>query len=139
MSTTPSNDTTARVSGAVLGIIIFLIGVALIGYVFMAANRLFNEPPPQISTASVSTPAQAAETGAATAAAAAAAGGDAGAAVAAPSPAVMQMGATLTQFVKQVLVLIVMCIAGSVIASKGIQLFFASRSLASARSRPDPD
>lgn len=128
MSTSSSNDTTARVSGAVLGIIIFLIGVALIGYVFVAANRLFNEPPPQLSTAAVPSPAVAAREAVDAA--------EKGAPASAPSDAVMQMGSTLTQFVKQVLVLIVMCIAGSVIASKGIQLFFASRSLPPPKADP---
>src|SRR5687767_14921357 len=104
MSTNSSNDTTARVSGAVLGIIIFLIGVALVGYVFVAANRLFTEPPPQLSTVAVPPPTEVAQTAANDVAA--------GATTNATYPAVTKVGETLTQFVKQVLVLIGMCIAG---------------------------
>ncbi len=99
--------------GVALGILVFLVGVALVGYVFAEANRLFHTPPPSVPAAlPAPTPSGA--------------GADAAASSNAASGAALEIGRSLTQFLQQLLVLLVMCVAGSVIASKGVQLMFAS-------------
>jgi hypothetical protein len=100
---------------AVLGVVVFLIGVALLGYVFVAANGLFNAPPPQVPSAPPP----------ATAAAAGAAG------TASPAgTAALAIGQQFSALVQKLLVLLVMCVAGSVVASKGVQMAFAARNAA---------
>jgi hypothetical protein len=94
------------VTARLLGILVFLAGVALIAYVFWSANTLFHQPPPTVPAV----------------AAAKAASGNA---AAAPS-ATVEIGRSLVDYLKQLLTLLVMCIAGSVIASKGVQMYFSA-------------
>ena len=118
---TPADNATRR-SGSVLGIVVFLVGIVLLGYVFATARALFDAPPPPIPTtaaapAATTTPAPATTAGTASASAPTAADSNA-----APSAALV-IGQSLTQFVQKLFVLLLMCIAGSLIASKGIDLF----------------
>jgi len=101
------HDTPARI----VGLLVFFAGVGLLVWVFVAANDLFHTPPPPVPAPPVS-PATAAAGGAA--------------ANTGPSPFVA-IGASFGVLVRQILLLLLMSVAGSVIASKGIQLYFAAR------------
>lgn len=101
-----------RVGGAVLGILVFLAGVALVGYVFTSARVLFDEPPP---TLPLPTPPATTGTGAGQAANTAASTAATGAALA--------LGQSFTQFLQRLLALLLMCVAGSAIGALGIHLF----------------
>lgn len=100
-SLTPDN-----VTARILGILVFLAGVALIVYVFWSANLLFHQPPPSVSPTAATTAAS-------------------GNAAVAPSEA-MDIGRSLADYLKRLLTLLIMCIAGSVIASRGVHLFFSA-------------
>lgn len=111
----PTRNTTedaTRISGAVLGILVFLGGIALLGYVFMTAQHLFTEAPPPVPAPP--------------------------AAGATPDPnaaaATTAIGQSLMDFGKRLLLLLLMCIAGSVIASRGIELFFKACAAAPPKS-----
>jgi hypothetical protein len=109
-SASHTSDHRARISGTVLGIVVFLIGVALLGYVFATARTLFDAPSVIPAAAfAVASPAPA--------------GATVAAAPAAPAATAL-IGQSLTSFLQKLLVLLLMCIAGSVIASQGINLFF---------------
>ena len=97
-----ADDITARI----LGILVFLAGVALIVYVFWSADLLFHQAPPSVPV---------------TAAAKAASGN----ASAAPSAAI-EIGRSMVDYLKRLLTLLIMCIAGSVIASRGVHLYFSA-------------
>ena len=103
------HDTPARITG----LLVFLAVIGLLVFVFVAAHTLFNTPAPAVPT----TPAPSA--GAAT-----------------PSVGV-EIGRSFGQLGRQILLLLLMCIAGSVIASKGIQLFFAARPIGGAQGTND--
>lgn len=110
---TPSAD---NVTARILGILVFLAGVALIAYVFWSANTLFHQAPPEV-------PAVAAK----------AAATNAGVA---PSAA-MELGRSLVDYLKQLLTLFLMCVAGSLIASRGVHLYFsAGRANAAGSTNP---
>ena len=102
-----------RIGGAVLGILVFLGGIALLVLVFTTARTLFGEaPPPPPVTPPVT-----------------------GAAASADTPsAIPALGQSLMDFAKRLLLLLLMCIAGSVIASRGIELFFKACAAAPPRS-----
>jgi hypothetical protein len=107
----PADNVTARI----LGILVFLGGVALIAYVFWSANTLFHQPPPSVPTAAASK--------AATSSAVA------------PSAAV-EIGRSMVDYLKQLLTLLVMSIAGSLIASKGAQMYFSAGRAATGSHPP---
>jgi hypothetical protein len=108
-------DHPARTSGAIIGILVFLLGVALLGYVFLQARGLFEQPPPPLPQA---VPAGSPE------------------AATAPAPT-MVLGQNLAYFLQRLLVLFLMCVAGSLIAGQGVNLFF--KTLAAAPPPPsDP-
>lgn len=95
-----------------LGLLVFLAGVGVLVWVFLAANRLFNTPAPPLPVAA---PANAANPG--------------------PSPFVA-IGASFGELVQRLLVLLLMSVAGSVVASKGVQLYFAARPLPGGDALP---
>lgn len=101
-----SSPTADNITARVLGILVFLVGVALIAYVFWSANSLFHQPPPSVPAV----------------AAAKAAGANA---AAAPSAAI-EIGRSMMDYLKQLLTLFLMCAAGSLIASRGIHLYFSA-------------
>jgi hypothetical protein len=103
------HDTAARITG----LLVFLAGIGLLAFVFISAHTLFNAPAPAAPPAT---------------------GGAAGGG--APSAAV-EIGRSFSQLGRQILVLLLMCIAGSVIASKGIQLYFAARPTAGTPATKD--
>jgi hypothetical protein len=103
-----SRPSTDNIAARVLGILVFLAGVALLGYVFATANTLFHLPPPHVPE----------PTSAATSAAAGSG--------AAPAAAAIAIGQSLSDYIKQLLALLLMCIAGSLVASKGIHLYFSA-------------
>jgi len=97
---------------------VFLGGIGLLWYVFQTANGLFNQPAPHVSTVA---PAQAA----------------AGNAAAAPSAA-LEIGRDLTEYLKKLLTLLLMCVAGSLISSAGIRLYFSAGRAHAASQSTDP-
>ena len=100
--------------GAILGIVVFLVGVVLVADVFYTAYGMFTAAPAPL-------PAQ-------TATAAA------GKAVSETSAATAAITTAMVDFVKRLFLLLLMCIAGAIIASQGSSLFF--RSLAAVPSAP---
>jgi hypothetical protein len=74
--------------------------MAMIAFVFTYANTLLSAPPPPVPQVGT---------------------GDNAAAAAG-----MQLGAPLVSLLQKLLILLVMCVAGSVFASKGIQMLFAA-------------
>jgi hypothetical protein len=100
------SPTADNITARILGILVFLAGVALIAYVFWSANTLFHQPPPSVPVA------------AATKAAA-------GSAATAPSAAV-EIGRSMVDYLKQLLTLFLMCVAGSLIASRGVHMYFSA-------------
>ncbi|MBC8104616.1 MAG: hypothetical protein H7Z41_18730 [Cytophagales bacterium] len=102
----------------VLGILVFLAGIALLGYVFWSSNLLFSQPPPQVPVASAAKAAS-------------------GSAAAAPSAA-LEIGRSLADYLKQLLALLVKCIAGSLIASKGVQMYFSAGRASASGSESAP-
>lgn len=103
------HDIPARIAG----LLVFLFGVALLVFVFIAANSLFNAPAPVVPPPP---PPGATATG--------------------PSAAA-EIGKSFSQLFRQILLLLLMCVAGSVIASKGIQLYFAARPASAPGATPN--
>lgn len=103
--------------GAILGIVVFVVGVALVADVFYTAYGLFNAAPPPLPAPTVT--AATAKTGEATASATTA------------------ITSSLVDFVKKLLLLLLMSVAGAIIASLGSSLFFRSLA-ASPTSGPTP-
>lgn len=82
-----------------------MAGVGILVWVFVMANRLFNTPAPPLPAAP---PANAANPG---------------------SSPFLAIGASFGDLLRRLLLLLLMSVAGSVIASKGVQLYFAARPL----------
>jgi hypothetical protein len=125
-----------HLSGALIGLVIFFVGIGLLYGVFQDAHRLFTEkqppvnlaipmasanptlpvkPVPKASPSPASTPAPTPD---------------------ATSTAVSNISSSLFGFIRQWLLLLLMCIAGSFIASRGIELFF--RACSAALHPPKP-
>lgn len=100
LSSTPSSAVPApHRSGRAVALCVFLLGVVLLGVVFALAYELFRAPVPGLGLSA--TP---------------------GAAVPPPATAI---GSALAAFVRQIVLLLLMTIAGSVMAGKGIALYFS--------------
>jgi hypothetical protein len=93
----------------------------MVYYVFTTARALFDAPPPALPALPAPTPAPSPGVTGATGANA-----GAGQAASAATSAALVLGQSLTQFIQKLFVLLVMCVAGSAIASLGIRLFFNS-------------
>lgn len=102
-------------AGLVCGILVFLLGVALLGYVFLTARTLFEAPAPPIPA---SPPAGSPE------------------AATAPPPTLV-LGQSLAHFLQQLLILFLMCVAGSLVAGQGVNMFF--KALAAVPHHPPHD
>lgn len=87
------------VPGRLLAFLVFLLGIGLLCAVFSLAWSLFQAPVPNLNL-----PVKPGMT----------------------TPAAANIGAALTAFVRQLLLLAVMALAGSIIASKGVQLYFGT-------------
>ena len=122
---TSHQETAVRRSGAALGIVVFLVGIALIGFVFVQAKALFAAPSPALPIP-VATPTPSASPSP-----------GAGSVSPEASNAAIAIGGIALDFVKQVLFLLVMCIVGSAMASHGANLFFKACAAAPPVVRPD--
>ena len=94
-----------------LGMLVFLLGIGLIVYVFQQANVLFNAPQMPVAP----TPS-----------------GPSAGTVAAPAGEALgktaaAIGADLATFVRRLLTLLVMALAGGLVASQGVRLMGALR------------
>lgn len=83
-----------------MGFLLFLGGAAMIAYVFSYANSLLAAPPPPVPQIGT---------------------GDNAA-----TQAGLQLGTSLVNLLGKLLILLAMCVFGSVFASKGIQMLFAA-------------
>lgn len=86
----------------VLGLVVFLGGIAVLAFVFMTAYHLFHSPLGAIKTAAP------------------------GSSV---TPAAQQIGQSALSLLVRIALLIVMTIVGSLIAGRGVQMYFASGDL----------
>ena len=111
--TTPSHQHDRL--GRLIGLVVFFAGVGLLAWVFVRANDLFNAPPPAVPNPPAPAPASGAST--------------------TPSPFV-PIAASFATLLRQLLLLLLMSVAGSLMASKGVQMFFAARPLPGDSSGP---
>ncbi|MGI6295871.1 MAG: hypothetical protein ACOX3G_07245 [Armatimonadota bacterium] len=88
-------------AGRLLGILVFLVGIAILVVVAVLAYNLFSA-----STSAVQLKP----------------GGDGAAA---------SLGASVVRFIYQILLLIVLCVAGSLVAARGLHLYFVASGPAS--------
>jgi hypothetical protein len=88
----------ADVSGRLVALLVFLVGVGMLVFVFVTALHLFRAPVPGLEPL-----------------------GKAGAALPAAN-----IGAALAAFVRELLLLLVMTLAGSLLASRGAHLYFGT-------------
>ena len=95
------------IAGSLLGILVFLIGIAILVVVAIKAYGLF--------TASLN-PVQAK-------------GGD----------MTTALGASVVRLIYQILLLMVLCIAGSLVAARGLHLYFVAGGVSSPRFLPAPE
>jgi len=89
----------ADASGRLLALLVFLAGVGMLVFVFSTALHLFQSPVPGLA------PLQA---------------------PGAPPPPAANIGTALADFVRRLLLLLVMTMAGSILASMGAHLYFAT-------------
>lgn len=106
-----SNHSRPDVPGRLLAFVVFLLGIGLLCAVFGIAWSLFQSP-----VAGLNLPVR---PGTAT-------------------PPAANIGVALTAFVRQLLLLALMCVAGSVIAGKGIHLYFGTAQSHSAPTDAPP-
>ena len=88
--------------GRLVALLVFLLGVAMLVFVFVIAVHLFESPVPGLDLP--------VKTGA-------------------PPPPAVNIGASLAVFARSLLLLGVMTLAGSLIASKGAHLYFGTFAL----------
>ncbi len=89
----------ADLPGRLLALLVFLVGVGMLVFVFVTALHLFQSPVPGLE------PLQ--KPGA-------------------PPPPAANIGTALADFVRRLLLLMVMTLAGSLLASKGAHLYFGT-------------
>lgn len=106
-----ANHPRPDVPGRLLAYVVFLLGIGLLCAVFSLAWSLFQSPVPGLNLP--------VKSGAAT-------------------PPAANIGAALTAFVRQLLLLAVMTLAGSVVASKGVQLYFGTTQANAPRHETPP-
>ena len=111
---TPAASTPPDWPVRIVGLLVFLAGVGLLAWVFVMANRLFHAPAPPLPAVP---PPNTANPG--------------------PSP-FLAIGAGFSDLLQRLLLLLLMSVAGSVIASKGVQLYFAARPLTLPADTPPP-
>ena len=99
LTTQPQPHSVHDLSGRLVSLLVFLIGVAMLVFVFIIALHLFETPVPGLDLPI--------KTGA-------------------PAPPAVNIGASLAVFARSLLLLGVMTLAGSLIASKGAHLYFGT-------------
>ncbi len=99
MSVPPRSLSHADLSCRLVALLVFLLGIGMLIFVFVSALHLFQSPVPGLET--LQTPG------------------------AAP-PAAANIGISLAGFTRELLLLGVMTLAGSLLASKGAHLYFSS-------------
>lgn len=97
-------------TGRLLGILAFLIGIALLGYVFMTAHSMFTSDKYGLNSGSASKPAVTITSKAQPA----------------QNPAVNQLGNSALSLVFRLSLLLLMTFISSAIATRGINLYLAS-------------
>ena len=97
----PTPPNAAPRAAAYVGFLLFLVGMGMVVYVFLQANALLAAPPPAVPTVAAGDPDAATKAG-------------------------LALGADITGFLQRLLVLLVMCIVGSVFASQGVGMLFAA-------------
>lgn len=107
----PVHTHRSDLSARVLAFLVFLLGIGLLCLVFGQAWALFHAP---VAHLALPVPAGA------------------------PSPPAANIGAALADFARQLLLLVVMTVAGSVVAGKGIQLYFSAQAALSNIPPPSP-
>lgn len=85
--------------GRILGIVVFLGGIGVLAFVFLTAFHFFNSPIGHLQTSAEPKSA---------------------------IPATAQLGTSALRLLVQIALLVVMAIVGSLIAGRGVQLYFAS-------------
>jgi hypothetical protein len=103
----PTVNSRHDLPGRILAFIVFLLGVALLCIVFAVAWSLYRAPVPGLEM-----PVK----------------------PGASAPPAAGIGIALTAFVRQLLLLAVMTLAGSLIASKGVHLYFTATDSSSAKT-----
>ena len=89
----------ADLTGRLLALLVFLTGVGMLVFVFVTALHLFQSPVPGLEP--LHTPG-------------------------APPPPAANIGTALADFARRLLLLMVMTLAGSLLASKGAHLYFGT-------------
>lgn len=97
---TPHRETAPRL----IGIVVFAVGLAALAYVFLSANALYHEPPTPLPTPRPS-----------------------GSPAPDMSQAATAIGQGLADYAKRLLALLLMCVAGSLVASLGLRWFFGAK------------
>lgn len=87
-------------AGRVLGIIVFLLGIGILVLVAVIAYRLFNAS----GTALPVTPGS-------------------------PAGATAQLGASVVRLLYRIALLVILCLAGSLVAARGLHLYFVAAGL----------
>ncbi|BDI31389.1 hypothetical protein CCAX7_34400 [Capsulimonas corticalis] len=101
----PQSKSLTDLPGRLIAILVFLAGIAMLCFVFMEAMHLFQSPVPGLALP---------------------------VAKGATAPPAANIGAALATYVMRIGLLGLMALAGSVIASKGIHLYFAANQWAEA-------
>lgn len=102
LSTQPQPQSVHDLPGRLVSLLVFLLGVAMLVFVFVIAVHLFESPVPGLDL-----PVKAG----------------------APALPAVNIGASLAVFARSLLLLGVMTLAGSLIASKGAHLYFGTLTL----------
>ena len=111
MSVPPRSVSHADLSCRLVALLVFLLGIGMLVFVFVSALHLFQVPVPGLEP--LQTPG------------------------AAP-PAAAAIGLSLAGFARELLLLGVMTLAGSVLASKGAHLYFSSVGTPAEPAPPSP-
>jgi len=89
----------ADTPGRLLALLVFLAGVGMLVFVFVTALHLFQSPVPGLAPLQT---------------------------LGAPPPPAANIGTALVDFIRRLLLLLVMTLAGSILASKGAHLYFGT-------------
>ena len=111
MSVTPRSASPTDLSCRLVALLVFLLGISMLVFVFVSALHLFQSPVSGLEP--LQTPG-------------------------AVPPAAANIGVSLAGFARELLLLGVMTLAGSLLASKGAHLYFSSIHLPADRTSAEP-